>query len=272
MKMLQRCAQSGAALVWGGVLLYFYDSGRLSRYLADDFRPYTLWGGLALLVLGVFVALTSRQQVGCGHDHEAGECQNHDHEQSDMPLPVALLCLVGPVLFAVAVTKDSYSATALERKMMASSNMLTKRLMSATLPALTLEDLAKTYPRNARGAWEIGLLELFFVTRDDRMMQLLKGQKVLTEGKILWQRDGDTTRQRAKLYRLFITCCAADARTVPVWLEFAQPGPDVADQSWFAVEGELDFISQNGQPQVLIRVNQGGAKTAPWEESIQRKR
>ena len=103
-------------------------------------------------------------------------------------------------------------------------------------------------------------------------MKLLKGQRVRTEGNLLWDPSSAEPRQRAKLYRLFITCCAADARTVPVWLEFAQAGPDLADQSWFAVEGELDFVMENGQQQVLIRVDQGTAATAPWEENFQRKR
>lgn len=274
MKIVRRWAQALAALVWGVVLLYFYDSGRLSKYLAEDFRPYTLWGGLALLVLGVFVAVTARQQVGCGH--EPGECDandhEHDHEHSDMPLPVALSCLLAPVLFSVAVTKDSYSAEVLERKMMTSASQAGQRWMRASLPDMTLDDLAKTYARNERGAWEIGLLELFFVTRDQSIMNLLKGQRVRTEGKLLWEQNAAEPRRRAKLYRLFITCCAADARTVPVWLDFPQAGPEVADQSWFAAEGELDFVTQNGQAQVRILVDQGAAIAAPWEENIQRKR
>lgn len=73
--------------LWGGVLLYFYISGRLINYLPPDgiFRPMVLVSGIGLAVLGLFNLLTmGAEDAGCeGHDHShddhAHKDCGHDH-------------------------------------------------------------------------------------------------------------------------------------------------------------------------------------------------
>lgn len=69
--------------LWGGVLLYFYISGRLTNYLPPDgiFRPMVLVSGIGLAVLGLFNLLTmGAEDAGCeGHDHGHSH-DDHDHK------------------------------------------------------------------------------------------------------------------------------------------------------------------------------------------------
>jgi len=73
-------------LLWGGVLLYFYISGRLANYLPPDgiFRPMVLVSGIGLAVLGLFNLLTMGvEDAGCeGHDHSDDD-HDHDHDHKD---------------------------------------------------------------------------------------------------------------------------------------------------------------------------------------------
>ncbi|OYW29479.1 MAG: hypothetical protein B7Z47_04790 [Chthoniobacter sp. 12-60-6] len=73
-------------LLWGGVLLYFYYSGRLINYLPPDgiFRPMVLVSGIGLAVLGLFNLLTmGAEDAGCeGHDHGHSH-DDHDHDHKD---------------------------------------------------------------------------------------------------------------------------------------------------------------------------------------------
>jgi hypothetical protein len=73
-------------LLWGGVLLYFYISGRLINYLPPDgiFRPMVLVSGIGLAVLGLFNLLTmGAEDAGCeGHDHSHDD-HDHDHKDCD---------------------------------------------------------------------------------------------------------------------------------------------------------------------------------------------
>jgi hypothetical protein len=72
--------------LWGGVLLYFYISGRLANYLPPDgiFRPMVLVSGIGLAVLGLFNLLTmGAEDAGCeGHDHGHSH-DDHDHDHKD---------------------------------------------------------------------------------------------------------------------------------------------------------------------------------------------
>lgn len=73
-------------LLWGGVLLYFYISGRLINYLPPDgiFRPMVLVSGIGLMVLALFNLLTmGAEDAGCeGHDHGHAN-DDHDHAHKD---------------------------------------------------------------------------------------------------------------------------------------------------------------------------------------------
>ncbi len=66
--VLQRSLLSLPVIGWGSLLVYFYASGRITKYLAPDFRLIALAGGLGPLVVGLFVLLTARRHAPCGHD------------------------------------------------------------------------------------------------------------------------------------------------------------------------------------------------------------
>jgi hypothetical protein len=71
-------------LLWGGVLLYFYYSGRISNYLPPDgiFRPMALWGGIGMVVLALYNLATvgAKEADCCEHDHGDGHGHDHDHD------------------------------------------------------------------------------------------------------------------------------------------------------------------------------------------------
>lgn len=68
-------------LLWGGVMLYFHVSGRIASYLPPDgiFRPMALWGGIGMVVLGLYNLATmgAKEAACCEHEHD------HDHAHKD---------------------------------------------------------------------------------------------------------------------------------------------------------------------------------------------
>lgn len=77
-------------LLWAGIMLYFYLSGRITHYLQADglFRPMVLWSSIGLIVLALFNLLTmnAKEATCCaedgGHDHDHGHDQPHDHDHA----------------------------------------------------------------------------------------------------------------------------------------------------------------------------------------------
>ena len=267
---LRRILFSLAVLVWAGVLLYFHASGRITKYLAPDFRPIAFVGGLGLAVMGLFNLLTARQQVDCGHDH-GGDDAAHDHEASDMHPITALLLMLLPVGLSVAWTKDEYSAAALARKgLYDAPSQMNSPFLASSLPPLTREEIEKSHRKTEYGFHEFSLMELFFSTGDRELQSVIDGMKVETEGRWIEEKTRNPNGTRKRLYRLFITCCAADSRAIPIVLEFGKTPPDFPENSWVKVAGTMRFPLEEGVLQPVLIVERTAAAEPPYEESFMR--
>lgn len=265
----QRILFSLIVLVWAVVMLYFYVSGRIDKYLAPGFRDFTLYGGLGLAVMGLFVGLTAGDEASCGHDHSEGD--PHDHEASEMHPLTSMAFMLLPLLFAVCNTKDGFSVEALSRKALFDAPLDSKTFITGDLPPLTLEEIQRTHRKNEQGFYEFNLMELFFAVGDPELQKLIDGMSVETEGRLVMERENNESGKRRRLYRLFITCCAADARAVPIILDFGdQEIPQLEENAWVKVSGKLTFPIERGTTQVILQTATCEAKDAPWEENFMR--
>ncbi len=257
----RRIIHSLALLVWSATLLYFYSSGRINKYLATDFRLIAFAGGLGLAVLGLFNLLTAEQDADCGHDHESTEMH---------PLAAALLMIV-PVALSVAWTKDSYSISALTRKgLYDTPAVVAPPALSSSMQALTLEELEKSHRKTPDGALKFDLMEIFFATGERELQSLLDGLMVETEGRWMDEKVRNPDGTRKRLYRLFLTCCAADSRAIPIILEFGAPPPEFPENAWVKVSGTMRFPMEGGQLQPVMMVGRAMASDPPFEESFMR--
>ena len=262
-----------AVLSWAAALLYFHASGRIVKYLAPDFRIIALVGGLGLAVLGCFNLLTAGQEAGCGHDHGDGDDAScHDHESSDIHPLLACVLMVLPLAASVAWTKDEYSAAALSRKgLYDSPQNMSASFLSAAMPPITREEIEKGHRKTADGFYEFNLMELYFATGDREMQQAMDGLKVETEGRLLEERKANSQGTRKRLYRLLMTCCAADSRAIPIVLEYGNnPLPSIAENEWVKVAGTMNFPMEDGLLQPILSVERTVESEPPFEESFLR--
>jgi len=264
----RRILFSIAVLMWSAVLLYFYGSGRMNKYLAPDFRLIAFCGGLGLAVLALFNLLTSGQSANCGHDH--GD-DGHDHESGDLHPLAALLLMVLPVALSVAWTKDEYSISALARKgLYDTPSGESSRFLASSMPALSLEEIEKTHPKTADGFHQFSLLDLFFATGDRELQSIVEGLKVETEGRWMDEKVRNPQGTRKRLYRLFVTCCAADSKAIPVILDFGKMPPEFPENGWVKVSGTMRFPLEDGELQPVLIVDHAAESKPPEEESFMR--
>lgn len=265
---LQRVIFSVALIVWGAVMVYFYASGRITKYLAPDFRMLTLAGGLGLLVVGAFNLLTATQEASCGHDH--GPDDSHDHESLDVHPLAAVLILLVPLGLGVSWTKDMYSQASLSRKGLFDSPADSGSLfLNSVMPQLTKEIIEKQHPKNEAGYHAFGLMELFFSSGDPEMSALVEGMLVETEGRIVEDPEGGPRQRR--LYRLFITCCAADSRAIPIIVRFKEGAvPTVEENSWMKISGTMRYPDEGEGPIPVLEADHAAEAPPPPEESFMR--
>ncbi|MBN8456651.1 MAG: TIGR03943 family protein [Verrucomicrobia bacterium] len=266
----RRILFSLAVLVWSGVMLYFHASGRINRYLAPDFRPLVLMGGLGLAVLGLFNLLTAGQSAACDHDH-GPDGVSHDHESSDLHPLLAFALMVVPVLCATAWTRDEFSAASLARKGLYDSPGDLQTSLIVNIPPLTRELIAQRYPATPDGYHPLSLIELFFATGDREMQGVLEGLKVETEGRWMEERANNPNGTRKRLYRLFLTCCIADSRAIPIVLEYGKQPPEYPENDWVKVAGTMKFQMEDGALQAVLHVDRTLAADPPYEETFLRK-
>jgi len=267
----RRILFSLAVLIWSAVLIYFYASGRIFIYLAPDFRPIALAGGLGLAVMGLFNLFTSGLHADCGHDHSGGEDDPHDHEAGDLHPLTAFLLMVLPIGLSVAWTKDEYSAATLARKgLYDAPSMAGSPFASASIPPLTRELIEKNYPKTDDGYYEFNLMELFYSAGDREMQSVIDGMKVETEGRWIEEINRNPNGTRKRLYRLFMTCCIADSRAIPIVLEFGKKPPEMPENGWVKVSGTMTYPLEEGVLQALLIVDRALAAEAPAEESFLR--
>lgn len=262
---IRRLVSAFAALSWAAILLHFVISGRIQQYLAPVFRQYALIGGLGLLVLCAFVLFTFRRPGPCGHDHAPGEA--HDHETSDLSPFMILLLMVVPAVFAASVTKDSFSLRALTHK--GAFDLASRPLVATPMGAVpTREEIVATRPRTPQGVTRIELLELFSAAMDAEYAANLEGLEVAVEGRVL---SGAEQGGHPVLYRLLLTCCAADGRPLPLRLRWDGTQPQIEENAWSEITGKVSFEETAPgvrTPFVLVRTMT--PKAAPVEESLLR--
>nr|WP_226895536.1 TIGR03943 family protein [Luteolibacter marinus] len=255
-------------IAWGAVIIYFYATGRITKYLAPDFRLIALAGGLGLVVVGLFNALTSGQEASCGHDH--GPDDAHDHESLDVHPLAAFLILVVPLGLGVAWTKDEFSLGSLTRKGLLDSPAENSALfLNAVMPKLTKEIIEKQHPQDAAGYHDFSLMELFFSSGDPEMRELVEGMRVVTEGRIVKDPEGGMNQRR--LYRLFITCCAADSRAIPIIVRFQDAPPEVEENSWMKISGTMRYPDEGMGFVPVLEVDSAAEAAPPPEESMLRR-
>jgi uncharacterized repeat protein (TIGR03943 family) len=270
---LCRILCSLAVLSWGVALLYFHASGRIVKYLAPDFRLIALVGGLGLSVLALFNLLTAGQQAGCGHNHgDSDDAHCHDHESSDIHPLLACVLMVLPLAASVAWTKDEYSAAALSRKGLYDAPQNTSvSFLSAAMPAITREEIEKGHRKTADGFYEFNLLELYFATGDREMQTAMNGLKIETEGRLIEERARNAKGSRKRLYRLLMSCCAADSRAIPIVLEYgSNPLPAIDENQWVKVAGTMNFPMEEGLLQPILTIDRTVEAEPPFEESFLR--
>jgi len=270
-----------SVMLWGAVLLYFYQHEKLQVYIAAKFHIYVLIGGLAALVIGLFNLATMHVKTDCGHDHGDGEedgCCGHDDDaegghshDSDLNPFAALVLIALPLFFSISATQHKLSDEYAESISGADVDAQTFNFID--IPPFTLETLEQSRDKAADGAFQLNLLELFYTAGDTEQMAVFDGLSVETEAKLRNEPNRNDNGKRMRLYRLFMTCCAADTKAIPLSIEFDGELPDISHHAWVRVGGTMGYEEVDGVTYPVLKVNRIEEIPVPegeWSEGLQK--
>lgn len=249
-----------AAIAWGAVPVWFYAADRIRFYLDPSFHNIALCGGLGMIVLGAFNILTANETTDCGHDHD------HDHAHNDPSSAVTLALMVLPVIATLYWTQDEYSDAALRRKSIRSASSAAEAYF-ANLPPFSLEVLEKNTTKTEDGHYQLEITQLFWSAGDEEFMNVFEGLPVELEAQLMpeedkFNRDG----RRLRLFRTFMTCCAADKQVLGITAAFPGSPPDLGRRPWVRIKGKVAYETIDGRVHVILQATSWEKIPEPYQE------
>jgi uncharacterized repeat protein (TIGR03943 family) len=277
--ILSRWLPGATLLAWATLLLYFFLSGRLSAFLVPMFRPLVLVAGLLLLVLAVMAWTLP----GGGECCEDTTC-SHPLGRVTSGRILVFLVLFLPVYAALSLPRDGFGVNAIEnRGLILDGTALglenspgDKAIYEPPLPAADGEpadspseesiDPSEYIPRTPEGFVKAEVIDFLYAASEPTLRSDFENEIVEVIGQVMPDNDSTARGTRFILVRMFMTCCAADARPVGVVVELDFP-TTLGEMSWVRVIGKVEFPLVNGKPAAIVSAREV-IKTDPPAESM----
>ncbi len=283
-RLFQKWLPATTLASWSAILLYFFLSGRVQNFLAPAFRPYVLVAGLVLAAMALALAFAPASQTDCCEDDSCGHSLSRFSFGKFLTFAVLLL----PVSLSAVVSTDSFGKTAMENRGIDTdgSSLRTRRpgapaplelplptragdadsTQPPTPPAIPPDNTRDYIQRTPDGLIAVEVLDLLYAAQDSALRKDFEGKKVQLIGQLMPERTASKGQPRFKAVRMFMTCCAADARPIATFVETAAL-PDLPEMTWVKVVGTSTFPMENGRRAAVIKAERV-EKTAPPDESL----
>ncbi len=277
---------------WSAVLFYFQFSMRMNSMLAPEFRVYA---SIAAVVLGV-MALCFVAFKGDATCCSSGECGHGLSRLMSGKLLTFLILLVPIVVAARYTPREGFSGTMVKNRGTATSleqlgNAVPRGVDAKALlpkPAdLTLPTKDGTQPpavqpttpqpadekkaadylvRTPDGEIVAEVLDLLYAAQDNMLRQDFEGKRVQLIGQFMPDTANNASGHRFKAVRMFMTCCAADARPVATLAE-ADKLPEFPEMTWVKIHGTATFPLEKGRRISILKAEKI-EKTEPPAEAM----
>ena len=314
-------------LLWGGFVLWMAISHQLSTYLHPTLQPYTVAGGVVLIVLALFSLrdlLTQqgkdsachhdhscchshshgyqeyadhdgaegedeeylREGYGCDHDHQ--DHSHHEHgvtaceeeEEHESPihephhhgeasaglfsLTFKTLLLLLPLSVVLFGRSNHYTMTTVQnRGVVHDLNRLPAAKRSSTPPQSAPVQTADT----SSNSMPVQVIDLLYAVQMPTYREEFEGKQVELTGQFVPLATGNPKGDRFQAIRLFITCCAADAKPVGVTVQYDKP-LKISEMGWVKITGTPTFPMEGGRRTAVLVANKVEECPAPAEPFV----
>jgi uncharacterized repeat protein (TIGR03943 family) len=284
-KLFSRWLPCLTLAAWSAVLLYFSFSGRITAFLHPMFRPYVLIAGLVLAAMA-FVFIIFPADANCCSSAECG----HGLSRLATGKVLSFLVLLLPVTAAAVFSPDGFGKNAImnrgiitdiaglrppdaQGKAVPAPPELPLPGNDPATPAATPAPGASTPPpatdyltRTPEGRIVAEVLDLLYAAQDNALRADFEDKPVELIGQLMPDTANNASGKRFKAVRMFMTCCAADARPVAVLAE-AEQQPALPEMTWVKITGKATFPIENGRRIAVLKAEKV-EKTEPPAESM----
>lgn len=285
---------------WSAILLTFWASGRMKGLLTPDFRIGAVAAGIVMGLMALVFLFFPADAACCS----AADC-GHAFFKRPMGKAITFLILLLPITAAAMFNPESYSAAAIRNSITVTDAsqlgftprtappkpidmpLPTKDANSAPAPDAQPAVAGNTPPAPAQPAAQASqqppppqdylqrtpdgrivaeVLDLLYAAQDNALRKDFEGKPVELIGQLMPDTTNNPTGKRFKAVRMFMTCCAADARPVAVLAE-GESKPGLPEMSWIKITGTATFPVENGRRIAILKADKV-EKCNPPEETM----
>ena len=295
-KLFTRWLPCATLATWSAILIGFYVTGHVRVFLAPEFRIGVLVAGLVMAAMAL-VFLIFPADASCCSSANCG----HSLSRLTSGKVLTFLILLLPITTAAMFSPESFSSNVIKnRGVITDASALAGRTRSgppaavelplptndptppaadATATASAPQAPAATAPtsqqtpapadylqRAADGTILVEVLDLLYAAQDNALRKDFEGKAVQLIGQLMPETANNANGRRFKAVRMFMTCCAADARPVATLVE-AETKPPMPEMAWVKITGTSTFPIENGRRIAVLKADKVEA-TKPPDESM----
>lgn len=255
-------------LLWGFGILWMAASGRLLAYLHPSLQPFTVAAGFLLLLMAGFairilVARHQRNHSSCVCDHDHGNA-HYDHQRR-VGMPGFLfktLILLIPIPVLLSGNADRFTTTTVSNRGIVQD--LEK--LPAARSAVSAPEPASTEERPGR-PMTLQVIDMLYALQMPSYREEFEGKEVELTAQYVPMTTGNPKGDRFQAVRMFITCCAADAKPVGVTVR-TPVMPKVSEMGWLKITGKPTFPMEGGKRTALLEATKIEPCDAPSEPFV----
>ncbi len=282
-------------LLWGGFVLWMELSKQLSTYLHPSLQPYTVAAGIFLIILALFslralLKGTSGSHACCqhghhdhhheaAHGHHHNHHEKHEHHHGEMggvgSFLFKTLVLLLPLAGVVLGESNHYTMSTIANRGVVQDLSKLPAAKAAPLPAAAAASPDSTDSSNSSsddmasgtGAMPIQIIDMLYAVQMPTYRTEFEGKQVEMIGQFVPLTTGNPKGDRFQAIRLFITCCAADAKPVGVTVQYDKP-LHVSEMGWVKITGTPTFPMEGGRRTAVLVANKVEECPAPNEPFV----
>jgi len=212
----------------------------------------------------------------------ASEC-GHGLSRLTLGKILTFLILLLPVSAAAMFSADGFGKNAMLNRGIATdaSSLPPQPTGPRTAPDLTLPTNGTPAPASAGpqppvpqdyllrtpdGRIIAEVLDLLYAAQDNALRADFENKAVVLIGQLMPDTVNNASGHRFKCVRMFMTCCAADARPVATLVEVSKL-PDLPEMTWVKVTGTATFPIENGRRIAVLKAD-SVEKSSPPDETM----
>jgi hypothetical protein len=324
--LFNRWLPAATLAAWGGVILYYWGSGRLETVLVGEFQTYAIIAAVLLLV-GATVVAFSNADASCCADSACSHALGRSKTGRLLTFGIILLPLALKPFGSASALKevqgknriatDDFGSVAASiktdyKKGLASrgptapagDNLIVPNPVSPPPPlplptkdgdqppaasasaapsagngsqppasaekthpaAAQQESFADYLQRTPEGYIVAEVLDLLYAAQDNVLRKDFEDKTVQLVVQYMPDTGATAGSARFKGVRMFMTCCAADARPIATLIE-GEKLPEVPEMTWVKVTGKATFPVERGRRISVVKAEKV-EKTEPPPESM----